>query len=91
MNPENYSSLKSRRAFLRQATCAAVGTAALSSALRDMRFLNSAVAQSNATGYKALICVFLNGGNDSNNLIIPVDPAEWANCTPSASRAPRAT
>ena len=79
MKPENYSSLKSRRAFLRQATCAAVGTAALSSALRDMRFLNSAVAQSNATGYKALICVFLNGGNDSNNLIIPVDPAEWAN------------
>lgn len=79
MKPENYPSLQSRRAFIRQAACAAVGTAALSNALRDMRFLNSAVAQSNATGYKALICVFLNGGNDSNNLIIPIDPTEWAN------------
>jgi uncharacterized protein (DUF1501 family) len=77
MKPENYSSLQSRRAFIRQAACAAVGTAALSSTLRDMRFLNSAVAQSNATGYKALICVFLNGGNDSNNLIIPTIPSEW--------------
>ena len=77
MKPENYSSLQSRRAFIRQAACAAVGTAALSSTLRDMRFLNSAVAQSNATGYKALICVFLNGGNDSNNLIIPTIQSEW--------------
>ncbi len=29
--------------------------------------------------YEALICVFLNGGNDSNNLIIPTIPAEWDN------------
>ena len=78
MNPETYSSLKSRRAFIRQAACAAVGTAALSNTLRDLRFINSAVAQSSVTGYKALICVFLNGGNDANNLIIPTNPAEWA-------------
>ena len=78
MNPENYSSLKSRRAFIRQAACAAVGTAALSNTLRDLRFVNAAVAQSSVTGYKALICVFLNGGNDANNLIIPTNPAEWA-------------
>src|SRR5260370_346485 len=25
-----------------------------------------------ATGYKALVCVFLFGGNDSNNVVIPV-------------------
>ena len=31
------------------------------------------------TDYKALICVFLNGGNDSNNMIIPTIPAEWEN------------
>ena len=78
MNPQNYSSLKSRRAFIRQAACAAVGTAALSNTLRDLRFINAAIAQSSVTGYKALICVFLNGGNDGNNLIIPVNPAEWA-------------
>lgn len=78
MNPENYSSLKSRRAFIRQAACAAVGTAALSNTIRDLRFINAAIAQSSVTGYKALICVFLNGGNDANNLIIPTNPSEWA-------------
>ena len=31
------------------------------------------------TDYKALICIFLNGGNDSNNLFIPTIPAEYAN------------
>ncbi len=79
MNPDSYLSLKSRRAFIRQAACAAVGTAALSNTLRDLRFINSAIAQSSVTGYKALVCVFLNGGNDGNNLIIPVNPSEWAN------------
>ena len=30
------------------------------------------------TDYKALVCVFLNGGNDSNNLIVPFDTAGYA-------------
>ena len=25
------------------------------------------------TDYKALVCIFLFGGNDSNNMIVPVD------------------
>jgi len=74
----NYlSELQSRRKFIRQAACAAVGTIGMSSVLRDMRFMSSALAQSNITDYKALICVFLNGGNDANNMIIPTIPAEW--------------
>jgi uncharacterized protein (DUF1501 family) len=32
----------------------------------------SALAQSAAVDYKALVCVFLFGGNDSNNMVIPV-------------------
>jgi len=69
----------SRRQFIRQAACAAVGTAAMSSAIRDLRFMNAAVAQSNITDYKALVCIFLAGGNDSNNLIIPTLPSEYTN------------
>src|SRR2546421_7577864 len=69
----------SRREFIRQAACAAVGTAAMTSAIRDLRFMNAAVAQSNISDYKALVCIFLSGGNDSNNLIIPTIPSEWAN------------
>lgn len=68
----------SRRGFIRQAACAALGTGALSAAIGDLRFINSAVAQSSISDYKALVCIFLSGGNDSNNLIIPTIPAEHA-------------
>ena len=32
----------------------------------------SAYAQNAGSGYKALVCVFLFGGNDSNNMVIPI-------------------
>jgi uncharacterized protein (DUF1501 family) len=68
-----------RREFLRTAACAAVGTAAMTAAIRDLRFMNAAVAQSNINDYKALVCIFLGGGNDSNNLIIPTITSEYNN------------
>jgi len=68
-----------RREFIRQAACAAVGTAAMTCAIRDLRFMSAAVAQSNITDYKALVCVFLAGGNDSNNLVIPTITSEYNN------------
>src|SRR5436309_12564368 len=73
------SSSLSRREFLRQAACAAVGTAAMTAAIRDLRFMNAAVAQSNITDYKALVCIFLSGGNDSNNLLVPTITSEYNN------------
>ena len=57
-----------RRSFIRCASLAAAGNAA---GLRPFGALN-ALAQS-ATDYKALVCVFLYGGNDSNNTLIPFD------------------
>src|ERR1039457_2631240 len=80
MNEKNVSVL-TRRQFIRQAACAAVGTAAMTSAIRDLRFMNAAVAQSNILpgDYKALVCIFLAGGNDSNNLIIPTIQSEYDN------------
>ncbi len=83
MRSEKHSSLGSsttRRTFIRQAVCAAVGTAALTNTIRDLRFINAAMAQSSGiTDYKALVCIFLNGGNDSNNLFIPTLSGEYAN------------
>src|SRR5690349_17556862 len=72
-------SVITRREFIRQAACAAVGTAALTAAVRDLRFMNAAVAQSGISDYKALVCIFLAGGNDSNNLIIPTIQSEYDN------------
>jgi uncharacterized protein (DUF1501 family) len=78
MPSKKYSDL-SRRQFIRRAACAAVGTAAMTCAIRNLRFMNAAVAQSNITDYKALVCIFLQGGNDSNNLIIPTIASEYNN------------
>ncbi len=76
---EKNISVITRRQFMRQAACAAVGTAAMTSTIRDLRFMNAAVAQSNINDYKALVCIFLQGGNDSNNMILPTIPSEYAN------------
>lgn len=78
MDPKDYPSLITRRSFIRQAACAAVGTAAITNTLRDLRLMNMAMAQGTPpTDYKALICIFLSGGNDSNNWFIPTNPTEY--------------
>ncbi len=73
MERTDLAHLLSRRCFFKQAACAAVGTFSMATTLRDLRFINTAAAQGiPISGYKALVCVFLSGGNDSNNLIIPI-------------------
>jgi len=63
-----------RRTFIKSASLAAAGSAA---GLRPFGALN-ALAQS-ASGYKALVCVFLYGGNDANNTLIQFDTNGYAN------------
>ena len=58
----------SRRTFINCASLAAAGNVL---GLRPFGALN-ALAQSSG-GYKALVCVFLFGGNDANNTLIPFD------------------
>lgn len=77
MKPE--SLLTNRRGFIRKAACAAMGTAAMGNCLRDLHFMNAALAQGPFSDYKAIICLFLSGGNDSNNVIIPTISGEYAN------------
>ena len=57
-----------RRNFMQQ-NCAAVGTASLYSTLFSLRMTAGATTQ--LDGYKALVVLFLNGGNDSHNMLIP--------------------
>jgi uncharacterized protein (DUF1501 family) len=65
----------SRRDFLKRTCCtAAAGFAAAS----FNRFgLVNALAQS-AQDYKALVCVFLFGGNDGNNMVVPLSSSAYA-------------
>ncbi|HTA42290.1 MAG TPA: DUF1501 domain-containing protein [Bryobacteraceae bacterium] len=54
-----------------------VGAASVGSlALRRFGVL-PAMAQSSGPDYRALVCVFLFGGNDSNNSVIPMDDANY--------------
>lgn len=65
-----------RRDFLRQSACASLGVTGLVNALAQMRLMTAATAQlPPSSEYKALICLFLNGGNDSNNLLVPAGTA----------------
>src|SRR5262245_30888571 len=64
----------SRRRFVGQC-CAAVGATGLLSALAQLRVLGAVAAP--AGDYKALVCLFLAGGNDANNLIVPTDTAGY--------------
>lgn len=82
MEPSKHNHLRTRREFFRQAACAAVGTLALKSTIRDLRLINAAMAaQGPVSGYKALVCLFLSGGNDSNNWIVPTDSTTFADYT----------
>jgi uncharacterized protein (DUF1501 family) len=67
----------SRRSFLRNAM--ALSSFGLASRLDLVHLIATANAQSAAaSGYKALVCVFMFGGNDGNNTIIPLDTAGYA-------------
>ena len=69
----------SRRRFIGQC-CAAVGATGMLSALAQLRLIGALAADATtaASDYKALVCLFLYGGNDSNNLLIPYDSASYA-------------
>jgi len=61
-----------RRTFLAHAGALAGGAA-----LGQLGLLAANAAPAN--DYKALVCVFLYGGNDANNMIVPLDTAGYAN------------
>lgn len=62
-----------RRDFLLRTGCAALSAAAFQAGFKQFGLINAyAQAATNApTDYKALVCIFLSGGNDSNNMVVP--------------------
>lgn len=81
MNTDIRNNLGTRRDFVRQTACAAVGTLALKSTIRDLRLVNSALAAGPVSGYKAMVCLFLQGGNDANNWLVPTDTTTFGEYT----------
>ena len=60
-----------RRDFLRSSACA-LGGMALASSIDTFGIVHALTPQA-ASDYKALVCVFLNGGNDGNNMLVSLD------------------
>ena len=61
----------SRRDFLRTSACA-LGGMAMASSLDSFGIVHALTPQA-ATDYRALVCIFLNGGNDGNNMVVDLN------------------
>lgn len=66
----------SRRDFLKTTACGLTGAAMVAS-LGQFNLVDAMVRQQQqpevAGNYKALVCIFLSGGSDCNNMVIPYD------------------
>lgn len=62
-----------RRELLLRAGCGALGKAAFVTGFERFSQISAMAAPITPTDYKALVCIFLFGGNDANNTIISVD------------------
>jgi uncharacterized protein (DUF1501 family) len=81
---EKYKNDPSRREFLWKGACAALTATGIASTIWDLRGIRAAAADQIAANdssltadYKAMVCIFLFGGNDGNNMIVPTDAATY--------------
>jgi len=96
MNPKNPTVDPTRRKFL-GACCAAVSATGMLSTLAQLRLMGAVADSANGpqtpsragalpADYKALVCLFLAGGNDANNMIVPFDTAGYNAYASAAGR-----
>ncbi|MEO8188904.1 MAG: DUF1501 domain-containing protein [Acidobacteriota bacterium] len=64
---------QTRRDFLKRTGCMALGAAAFSAGVEKFGLISAHALTSAPTDYRALVCIFLSGGNDSNNMVVPLD------------------
>lgn len=67
----------SRRDFLR-AGCGLAACGGAQALFPQLGLIPAALAGTPAPGYKALVCLYLDGGNDAWNLLLPGEPAAHA-------------
>jgi uncharacterized protein (DUF1501 family) len=73
IHPQSHS----RRAFLQRSAQLAFTGAALPTAL-NLAAISEAAAFNAGNDYKALVCIFLTGGNDYANTVVPYDSVSYA-------------
>jgi uncharacterized protein (DUF1501 family) len=78
----------SRRSFLRTASMASMAGLSASPFLLELNSMAAMAQQSNPSDYRALVCVFLQGGNDGHGTVIATDPGSFSAYTAARSGAP---
>lgn len=69
--------MNNRRKFLKNT--ALLGLAATTGLFaKQLQLMNSKLSRLSTNDYKTLVCVFLRGGNDSFNMVIPTDASAYA-------------
>ena len=68
----------SRRKFLGEASCAALGSTTFLSSFLQLGMINTVAGSSSlpSNDYKALVCILLAGGIDSHNVLVPMGNAD---------------
>jgi uncharacterized protein (DUF1501 family) len=79
---------RSRRQFLRTASMASMAGISASPFILGLNSMAAMAQSSSSTGYKALVCVFLQGGNDGHGTVIATDPSSYTAFTTARSGAP---
>jgi len=77
----------SRRLFLQQAGAVSLAAGAGAPMALNLLAAGSAAAQS-AGDYKALVCLFLFGGNDAYNMVLATDTSSFSAYTATRNQAP---
>ncbi len=78
----------SRRSFLRTASMASFAGLTVSPFLLELNSLAAMAAQTGTSDYRALVCIFLQGGNDGHGTVIATDPTSYNAFTQARSGAP---
>ncbi|MGA2534447.1 MAG: DUF1501 domain-containing protein [Terracidiphilus sp.] len=78
---------QSRRQFLRTASMASMAGISASPFILGLNSM-AAMAQGSSSGYRALVCIFLQGGNDGHGTVIATDSASYSAFTQARSGAP---
>jgi uncharacterized protein (DUF1501 family) len=66
-----------KRQFLKSLLASSIGASSYSAVGQQLALINATAKSTPLDGYKALVCVFLYGGNDSYNMLIPTDDSEY--------------
>ncbi len=79
---------QSRRQFLRNASMASMAGLTVSPFLLELNSVAAMAQQSGTSDYRALVCIFLQGGNDGHGTVIATDTESFAAFTQARFGAP---